>query len=274
MLHEPQDGQGAAHDGVAAIVAQAGALAEPPAFSMASASVLTRAGLPSVEVAEASLSASLAGTRHPQWIDIPVGSSTVRSFVVFPDREDSSAPVVVLTANNQGMSDWLRAVGDDAAKAGFVAIVPDLLTGMGPNGGGTDAFANPDAIVRAMTAQRSEIARRSAAVDQFALGMPGSNGRAATVHFRFGDGSGRIETTLAPSSPRTFAPRTFAPRTSHLWVPDRPAPPRLENVAAEPSARQHLRLQHRRGARRKHDPFRARPAGWRGRCRRGARLYF
>src|SRR5678816_3202657 len=97
----------------------------PPSYSMAGAAVLTRAGLPSEESAKAALSAALAGTRHPQWIDIPVGSATVRAFVVFPDREETRAPVVVITANNQGLSDWLRAVGDDAAQDGFVAIVPD-----------------------------------------------------------------------------------------------------------------------------------------------------
>jgi carboxymethylenebutenolidase len=210
--------------------ARLGRPAAAPSYGMASASLLTRAGLPAEETAKAALSASLAGTRHPQWIDIPVGSATVRSFVVFPDRHEATAPVVVLTANNQGMSDWLRAVGDDAAKDGFVAVVPDLLTGLGPSGGGTEAFATTDAVLHALVAQREEIASRAAAVNQWALGMPGSNGHAANVHFAFENGTGRIETTIAstvePSNPRTVAPshpRTVAPRTvtypltDHAW---------------------------------------------------------
>src|SRR5215208_2838760 len=72
-----------------------GVTATPPSYSMVSAAVLTRAGLPSEESAKTMLSAALAGTRHPQWIDIPAGSATVRAFVVFPDREETSAPVVV-----------------------------------------------------------------------------------------------------------------------------------------------------------------------------------
>jgi dienelactone hydrolase len=63
-----------------------------------SAPVLTRAALPFEESAVTALSAALSGTRHPQWIDIPAGSTTVRSFVVFPDRNDTSAPVVIITA--------------------------------------------------------------------------------------------------------------------------------------------------------------------------------
>ena len=116
--------------------ARPGVTGAPPAVSRVSA-----AGLPSEETAKTALSAALSGTRHPQWIDIPVGKTTVRSFVVFPDRADNRAPVMVITANNQGMSDWLRAVGDAAAADGFVAVVPDLLTGMGPDGGGTCARA-------------------------------------------------------------------------------------------------------------------------------------
>ena len=180
--------------------ARLGRPAAPLSYSMASASLLTRAGLPSEEAAKEALSSALAGTRHPQWIDIPAGSTTVRSFVVFPDRHDASAPVVVITANNQGMTDWLRAVGDDAAKDGFVAVVPDLLTGLGPNGGGTDAFASRDAVVRTLSEERDEIARRAAAVSQYALGMPGSNGKAAHVHFTFENGAAQIETTVASSS--------------------------------------------------------------------------
>jgi hypothetical protein len=66
--------------------ARLGGPAAPPSYSMASASLLMRAGLPPEETAKAALSASLAGTRHPQWVEIPVGATTVRSFVVFPDR--------------------------------------------------------------------------------------------------------------------------------------------------------------------------------------------
>ena len=50
-------------------------------------------------------------------------------------------------------------------------------------------------------------------------------------------------------------------------LPGRRAAARVEDAAAEPSARQHLRLQHRRGARREHDAVRPRAAG----RRRGGR---
>ena len=46
-----------------------------------------------------------------------------------------------------------------------------------------------------------------------------------------------------------------------LYVPRRRTPPRLEDAAAEPPARQHLRLQHRCGPRGEHDAVCARRAG-------------
>jgi carboxymethylenebutenolidase len=127
-------------------------------------SVLTRAGLPTEQAAAAVLSAALAH-RHPQYLDLNAGAGTVTSFVVFPEGA-ASAPVLVITANNQGMSDWLRAVGDDAAAQGFISVVPDVRT------------------------------NAAAAVARSALTMPGSNGTGASVAFTFENGSGRIDVTI------------------------------------------------------------------------------
>jgi carboxymethylenebutenolidase len=131
---------------------------------------LTRAGLPSEQSAKAVLSAGLAH-RHPQYLDLPAGRATVRSFVVFPERGDRS-PVVVITADNQGMSDWLRAVGDDAAAQGFIAVVPDL-----PPGAASSS--------------------RAGQVVHEAIAMPASNGHGASVRFAFENGRGRIDVAIA-----------------------------------------------------------------------------
>ncbi len=104
-------------------------------------------GLPSVETAKAVLDASLP-QHHPQWLDVPMGGANIRVFVLFPDLA-GKAPVAVITAHNQGLSDWARAVGTEVMNEGYITIVPDLLSGLGPNGGGTDSFANPEAIATA-----------------------------------------------------------------------------------------------------------------------------
>src|SRR5690348_948970 len=76
-------------------------------------------------------------TRHGEWIDVPVeGSDTkLHCWLVHPERSDK-APVVIVIHEIFGMTDWVRAVTDQLAAEGFVAIAPDLLSAKGPNGGG------------------------------------------------------------------------------------------------------------------------------------------
>jgi carboxymethylenebutenolidase len=59
--------------------------------------------------------------RHREWINVPFGSAGIRAFVVYPDRADK-APVVMLSANKQGASDWIRAVGDQLAAEGTATL--------------------------------------------------------------------------------------------------------------------------------------------------------
>ena len=182
-----------------------------PSYRKPEASILSRAGLPTEQMAKTILSAALRD-RHPQWSDIPAGPAKIRSFVVFPERSDH-APVLVLTANNQGMSDWLRAVADDAAQQGFIAIVPDLLTGMAPNGGGSDSFANRDALIQALEQSKRSIGERSDAVLRYAINMPASNGNGASVTFNFHDGQSRIDALIETPQRRA---RSFE-LSDHAW---------------------------------------------------------
>ena len=77
--------------------------------------------------------------RHQEWVAIKQGSRTVHSFVVFPEVKEK-APVVIVIHEIMGLSDWVQSVADDLAAAGYIAIAPDLLSGMGPGGGRTTAF--------------------------------------------------------------------------------------------------------------------------------------
>jgi len=141
-------------------------------------------GLPSEKAAKAVLNASLI-YHHPQWVDVPMGSVKIRTFVIYPDLA-SKAPVVVVTAKNQGLSDWARAVGTEVVNEGLIAVVPDLLSGLGPNGGGTDSFANRDAVATALGRMSpSEVQRRATAVRDFFVNQPGSNGNSVILDFNW-----------------------------------------------------------------------------------------
>jgi carboxymethylenebutenolidase len=112
------------------------------------------------------------------------------------------------------MSDWLRAVGDDASAQGFIAVVPDLLTGMGPNGGGTLAYRSAEAVAEALEASKREVALRAAALTTEAIKMPASNGNGASVRFNFdGTGGGQIDVTIESPVRRSVS----FDLTDHAW---------------------------------------------------------
>ncbi|MCS7034425.1 MAG: dienelactone hydrolase family protein, partial [Phycisphaerae bacterium] len=91
-----------------------------------------------------------ASPRHGEWVDIPLpGSDTkLKTWVVYPERNDK-APVVLVIHEIFGLTDWVRAVADQLAADGFIAVAPDLLSGKGPGGGGTESFAG-DAVREAI----------------------------------------------------------------------------------------------------------------------------
>src|SRR5688500_11489053 len=72
-----------------------------------------------------------SSTRHGEWAMIKVGANdSVRAWVVYPERRDR-APVVIVIHEIFGLSTWVRAMADQVAADGFIAIAPDLLTGKG-----------------------------------------------------------------------------------------------------------------------------------------------
>ena len=86
-----------------------------------------------------------------------------------------------------GLSDWIRSVADQLAADGFIAIAPDLLTGKGPNGGGTEAYASRDDVVagvRGLTPD--EVVTKLDAVRSYGMKLPAANGKTATVGYCWG----------------------------------------------------------------------------------------
>lgn len=70
-----------------------------------------------------------ASPRRGEWVVVKVGQDSVRAWVVYPVRREGAIPIVAVH-DNQGMSNWIRAVADQLAAEGFIGIAPDLLTMM------------------------------------------------------------------------------------------------------------------------------------------------
>jgi carboxymethylenebutenolidase len=137
------------------------------------------------ETAKAALEKS---PRHGEWVDVkvPSGGSPVRTWVVYPERK-GKAGVVIVIQEVYGLTDWIRAVADQLAREGFIAVAPDLVSGHGPGGGGTESVASRDEVVKLVRAITPEEATaRLNAVRDHALKLPAANGKSATIGFCWG----------------------------------------------------------------------------------------
>ena len=140
---------------------------------------------PAEETAKAALEKT---PRHGEYVDVkvPSGGAPVRTWISYPERK-GKAGVVIVIHEVFGLSDWIRAVADQLAGEGFIAVVPDLVSGHGPGGAGTDAVKSRDDVVKLVRAITPEEATaRLDAVRDHALKLPAANGRSATVGFCWG----------------------------------------------------------------------------------------
>jgi carboxymethylenebutenolidase len=126
--------------------------------------------------------------RHGEYVEVKLSGSDqkIRTWVVYPERKEK-APVVLVIHEIFGLSDWIRAVADQLASEGYIAVAPDLLSGKGPGGGGTDSVGSRDDVVkliRSLTPE--EVIVRLNAVRSYATHQPAANGKSASVGFCWG----------------------------------------------------------------------------------------
>src|SRR6201987_6359906 len=77
--------------------------------------------------------------RHSEWVSIKHDGRSVETLIVYPETKDKR-PVVLVIHEIFGMSDWVQELADEVAAAGYIAVAPDLLSGMGPGGGRSSWF--------------------------------------------------------------------------------------------------------------------------------------
>ncbi|HEX6986784.1 MAG TPA: dienelactone hydrolase family protein, partial [Planctomycetaceae bacterium] len=127
--------------------------------------------------------------RHHEWVEVPAADGRkVRSFLVYPEV-DRPATAVVVIHENRGLTDWVRSVADQLAEKGFVAIAPDLLSGTGPNGGGTEAFASQDEARTGISRLSPEqVTSDLDAVVKYVRDLEATNEKVAVAGFCWGGG--------------------------------------------------------------------------------------
>jgi carboxymethylenebutenolidase len=126
--------------------------------------------------------------RHREWVKVKNGNREVSSFVVYPEVKDKAMAVVVIH-EIFGMSDWVQSLADQLAEAGYIAIAPDLLSGMGPNGGGTSSLGGGSAVGQAIRdLPPDQITGDLNAAADYVAKLPAANGKIVVAGFCWGGG--------------------------------------------------------------------------------------
>jgi carboxymethylenebutenolidase len=128
-----------------------------------------------------------ASPRHGEWVKIPsaAGSKdTIMAWIVYPASR-AKAPVVVVVHEIFGLSTWVRAVADQAAAEGFIAIAPDFLSRV--RGGPSSVELNSDtarALINGVTpAEKNTVI---AAAANYAMMQPAATQKYAVIGYCWG----------------------------------------------------------------------------------------
>jgi carboxymethylenebutenolidase len=123
--------------------------------------------------------------RHREWVTVKHDNRSVETFVVYPESKGKN-PVVLIIHEIFGMTDWVQDLADQVAAAGYIAVAPDLLSGMGPNGGRSSDFAEGKTMEAVSQLNPDQVTADLNAAADYALKIPASNGKLFVGGFCWG----------------------------------------------------------------------------------------
>ncbi|MFI5107066.1 MAG: dienelactone hydrolase family protein, partial [Terriglobales bacterium] len=109
----------------------------------------------------------------------------VEELVVYPYSKHKR-PVVLIIHEIFGLSDWAQELADEVAEAGYIAVAPDLVSGMGPNGGRTNSFAEGQATEAVSKLNPDQVTADLNAAADYGIKLPASNGKLFVAGFCWG----------------------------------------------------------------------------------------
>src|SRR5256886_5491446 len=117
--------------------------------------------------------------RHLEWAKVKNGNREVNCFIAYPEVKDKATAVIVIH-EIFGLSDWVKGVADQLAEAGYIAIAPDLLSGVGPQGGGSSEFADRSSVTQAVgKLPADQVTADLNAVAGYVAKLPAAHGKVA-----------------------------------------------------------------------------------------------
>jgi carboxymethylenebutenolidase len=125
--------------------------------------------------------------RHREWVTVKHDGRSVETFVVYPESK-SKTPVVLVIHEIFGMTEWVQELADELAEAGYIAVAPDLLSGLGPNGGRSSSFAEGKANEAVSHLNADQVTADLNAAADYGKKLPASNGKLYVAGFCWGGG--------------------------------------------------------------------------------------
>jgi len=125
--------------------------------------------------------------RHREWVTVKHDGRSVETFVAYPESKDKT-PVVLVIHEIFGMTDWVQEVADEFAAAGYIAVAPDLLSGMAPDGKGTKGFQSNDVMPAIMHLNADQITADLNTVADYGLKLPAATQKLFVGGFCWGGG--------------------------------------------------------------------------------------
>ena len=125
--------------------------------------------------------------RHREWVTVKHDGRNVETFVVYPESRDKT-PVVLVIHEIFGLTDWVESLADQLSAAGYIAVAPDLLSGMGPDGGRTPDFPAGGVTQAVSHLDPNQVTADLNAVADYGLKLPASNGKLFVTGYCWGGG--------------------------------------------------------------------------------------
>ena len=125
--------------------------------------------------------------RHSEWVSVKHEGRSVETLIVYPETKDKR-PVVLVIHEIFGLSDWAQELADEVAAAGYIAVAPDLLSGMAPSGGRTKDFASGGVMEAVSKLPPDQVTADLSAAADYGLKLPAANGKLFVAGFCWGGG--------------------------------------------------------------------------------------
>lgn len=125
--------------------------------------------------------------RRGEWITISSLGRPLKAWVVYPDKAKGKMPVVLVLHEVFGLTDSTRNTADEIAAMGYIAIAPDMLSGLGPNGGGTDSFTSEGGGALNLR-EDADVYKDLEALMDYGKALPGASDKVGIVGLTWGGG--------------------------------------------------------------------------------------